>query len=171
MIKLIYVVEKPHLIFRHYGSRNFSKVKFKKVRNWQLPKPLGGLWGSPVDSDNSWINFCEKENNIFIYDKNDYFDFSIKENAKILVIREETDCLGLPKIEGPVGGLTEKMWKEILDIYGREYLDYEKLMQSGIDAIIYEINDFVNEKFPAIDVDSICVLNPDVVEQKNTKQK
>ena len=43
----------------HYGSKEFDINRFEKIKNIELFfKPSGGLWGSRVDIDTVWKNWC-----------------------------------------------------------------------------------------------------------------
>jgi len=79
------------MIFRHYGDKKFNIDKFKPIRNkYFFPKPHGGLWACPVDSNHSWKQWCEG-NNFNIEHLKDYFNFTLKDNARILVIDSPDD--------------------------------------------------------------------------------
>lgn len=60
--------EKREKIFVHYGSKHFDNSGFMKVHNriGCDTKPDGGLWGSPINSNNTWIKWCMvQEKNVY----------------------------------------------------------------------------------------------------------
>ena len=63
----------------HYGHKHFKPNLFVRIYNVYYAKPLGGLWGSPIDTKNSWKDFCEREN-FAEYDKENSLEFVLKDD-------------------------------------------------------------------------------------------
>ena len=78
----------------HYGSKVYHPIR--PVFNKKITKPLGGLWTSPIYSDNSWKHWCKRENWRTI-DEDLSFKLGFKHTAKILVINSIKDVDILPK--------------------------------------------------------------------------
>lgn len=83
----------------HYGTTEFSKDKFKEIKNESFfTKPRGGLWASRVDSEYGWKNWTEDEHfRTEVYREDNYFKFKLKDEAKVLVIDNAKQILDLPK--------------------------------------------------------------------------
>ena len=153
-------------IYIHYGSKEFDKNRFLKIRNrdgWV--KPFGGLWASNVKAEFGWKDWliCESywndkvENEFNQYYKNGYFLFKLYTD-KILTIKSDKQ-------------LDEIMLKYKSNTrYTNEFsifkiLDFEKLA-NDYDAIeIIISNDYkLNMSLAGWDCDSILVFNPDIIE-------
>ena len=168
-------------IYRHYNKNNnkkFDNNLFKKINNKFTfgTKPRGGLWGSPVDSDNGWKDWCELEEPDWI-NEDDYFDFKLKDDANILYLESLEDVKAL------VESHTEWLFTKA-DIARAEnarfirhyymypdprmytspsiYLDFEKMLKDGIDAIEVKIFDLYSV-FYGWDCDTILVMNPKAI--------
>jgi hypothetical protein len=152
------------MVFISYGTDSFDPSKFKPINlesEWGMihNQPHGGLWASPVTSKYGWADWCHY--NIFnVSSLGKHFCFTLSPNAKIFVI----DGLG--------------------DVY--EYLtfnkdikyfilDFKKMINDGYDGIYLTANASQNLRhisfnsrimgFDSWDVESICVFNPDIVNQ------
>lgn len=142
-------------VYRHYGSSVFDISKFRSVTNRPgitfTNKPYGGLWASPVDSDDDWYNWCLSED-FNIESLDEYFDFTLKENSKILSINAVSD---LNKITDCI---------EIIHYcYVTVRIDFESLIKAGYDAIYVPYNYETCQIFYGWDVDTLLVLNPDCI--------
>lgn len=147
-------------VYRHYGSSVFDISKFEPVGNafgiTFMNKPHGGLWASPVDSHNNWHDWCVSENfNKRSLDK--YFDFTLKNNSKILSINKISD---LNKINDHI--------EIIQDFYIKVRVDFESLVEAGYDAVYSTYNFETAQIFYGWDVDSLLVLNPDCISLKES---
>ena len=157
-------------VYRHWGSSKFDKDSFDAIRNRYLSnKPFGGLWSSPTkDVDISWYEWSIA--NEFRLDKlEERFDFTLKDNARILTIKNVRDLDNLPRItiEDNFIVNTDTMNSNI---------DFEELVKD-YDAIMVWIyrsddQDELVRTFDGIyyrlygwDVDTLLVLNPDIVEE------
>lgn len=157
-------------VYRHWGSSKFDIELFDPIKNRYLSnKPFGGLWSSPTkDVDMSWERWSIV--NEFRLDKlEEHFDFTIKDNARVLVIKDIKDLDKLPRLKDKNNFIvnTDSMNSNI---------DFEELTKN-YDAIMVWIyrsddQDGLVRTFDGIyyrlygwDVDTLLVLNPDIVEE------
>lgn len=141
----------------HYGASNFNKAFFSPISNrYYFNKPDGGLWASPMISDSGWKEWCES--NSFRLDKlSEHFIFTLKDDANVLVIQSNT-ALAMLDIMGYCIDYFKKY-----DIHDQYYLDFEKLLSDGYDAIQVFINNETYWSMYGWDCDSILILNPDCI--------
>lgn len=158
--------------FISYGFK-YDPKKFEYIQNRypvSINKPLGGLWGSPKDSEWGWKDWCEAED----FRKNEGLDvsttFTLTDTAEILVLNSRKAYDSLPDCfkryyTSPYGYYLENLDFETIS---REYdailLTYSGLCELG--------NDF-DLGFNTWDCESILVLNKDciVVEYNTTMIK
>lgn len=143
----------------HYGSKQFDKERFTPIQNcYPRNKPIGGLWASEVGARYGWKRWCEGENyRTDHYREDNYFKFTIAENAKILTLLCADDVKAMPML-GKAGVVDYKP-------------DFEEIMSLGYDAIDYRLSDEVGAfAFDSLywclygwDCDSILILNKDIV--------
>lgn len=139
----------------HYGHKSFDRNRFEPIKNegCLMPKPYGGFWASAVDAKWGWKDWCEDSNFMACTEKNS-FSFHLAPTAKVLVI-DSIDCLeNLPKRK--CDDFSHSMWVS---------LDFEKIRDSGIDAIEYVLS-ADHRLYWALygwDCDSILIMNPDVI--------
>ena len=135
----------------HYGSAKFDKSKFKSIENIQFfNKPNGGLWGCEVGTKFGWKEFCELENIDWV-NLSDSFEFELTPEARVLRLHNLDDYV-------------EFRSKYAINDIGIKLAlgyDFERIAKE------YDVIDFkVGELYMALygwDVDSIVVLNPDVI--------
>lgn len=135
----------------HYGSAKFDKSKFKSIENIQFfNKPSGGLWGCEVGTKFRWKEFCELENIDWV-NLSDSFEFELTPEARMLRLHNLDDYV-------------EFRSKYAINDIGIKLAlgyDFERIAKE------YDVIDFkVGELYMALygwDVDSIVVLNPDVI--------
>lgn len=135
----------------HYGSAKFDKSKFKSIENIQFfNKPNGGLWACAVGTKFGWKEFCELEN-IYWVNLSDSFEFELTPEARVLRLHNLDDYV-------------EFRSKYAINDIGIKLAlgyDFERIAKE------YDVIDFkVGELYMALycwDVDSIVVLNPDVI--------
>jgi hypothetical protein len=135
----------------HYGSAKFDKSKFKVIENIQFfNKPNGGLWGCEVGTKFGWKEFCELENIDWV-NLSDSFEFELTPEARVLRLHNLDDYV-------------EFRSKYAINDIGIKLAlgyDFERIAKE------YDVIDFkVGELYMALhgwDVDSIIVLNPDVI--------
>ena len=144
----------------HYGNTFFDRNCFMTVKNSRCgsSKPNGGFWASPVDATWGWKDWCD-ENYFRKCTEDNSFQFHLAPTANVLVI-DNISCLeGLPRAE--YGEFSHDLWVS---------LDFEKLRDSGIDAIEYDLS-ADGRLYMALygwDCDSILIMNPDVVVVEET---
>lgn len=136
------------MIYRHYGSDHFDKTLFNPITNVMGNKPHGGLWACDKEQ-NPWYTFC-KMNDFKLQSLDTYFDFKLKPDAKILVIDHDKVSKFLPTV-----------YNDLLDEY---FLDFEYLAKN-YDVIIYNMGYSLHPDFYGWDVNSILVMNPNVIEE------
>lgn len=138
----------------HYGSAKFDKSKFKVIENIQFfNKPNGGLWGCEVGTKFGWKEFCELENIDWV-NLSDSFEFELTPEARVLRLHNLDDYV-------------EFRSKYAINDIGIKLAlgyDFERIAKE------YDVIDFkVGELYMTLygwDVDSIVVLNPDVIKVK-----
>lgn len=152
----------------HYGhGSEFIPQRFVPIHNTQLPrvKPehSTGLWASPIDSDNSWKDWCEC-NDFHVDRLNTYFKFELTEGSKIIFIDSEATLKELYELGYKHPRLNEYKKTICMSFYDLEYyLDFEKLLADGYDAVEVKINADTYFSLYGWDCDSIIILNPDCI--------
>lgn len=136
-----------------YGLGDFDLAKFEKVKNGKFTKPEGGLWSSPVDSSDSWLNWVLSNGHEDVFDLSDSFTFTLKPDAKVLTLYHKKDL----KKE-----LERKPQNEEIVSPNWFYLDFEKLMDLGYDAVDVKIAELYWE-MNLWDCDSLFVINPEKI--------
>lgn len=149
--------------FIHYGSDNFDINRFEPVKNQPLRnKPNGGLWASPVGAELGWKEWCE-ECEFDIERLERFFEFSLSDDAKVLEICKEEDIEELPLY---IEEMAEKMIQRFGDAFQTKPIDFEKLKEDGVDAVLFNLSADWRLRyggFSGWDCDSILVMNPEVV--------
>lgn len=148
-----------HKIYVHDGHPRFDKELFNPISCLEhFNKPLGGLWASPLDSSYNWEQWCETNNfNNIIgkdkYCKNNKFYFRLKDNARLLSITSAKQLDDLPQIKDDI---TSSVFK-ILDFMTlQEEYDAIEVLISNDYQLYWDLYGW--------DIDSIIVMNPDVIE-------
>ena len=137
----------------HYGNEKFDIDKFIPISNRpETTKPIGGFWGSRKDTDFGWKEWCA-EIDLKSKDLTKKLQFSLSENAKIIVI-DNIKCLDkLPQIEN--NHIVNKLFITLdFEILSRQYDAIEVLISK--DERLYEL-------LYGWDCDSILVMNPNVI--------
>ena len=139
--------------FIHYGSEKFDSDRFVKPTNrsplWV--KPLdGGLWASPVESEDNWRNWCV-DNDIFLDRLEKSFEFNIRPNSEILYLRNKEEI--------------SKAYRDGYLTHPRENLFYPnfELISVYFSAIFYKHNNETHYPLYGWDCDSLLVLNKNIV--------
>lgn len=156
-------------IYRHWGNSHFIHPYFTPISNNEWGnKPHGGLYACPTkDVDISWDEWC-KSNDFMTNRLEKYFDFTLKDNARVLVIKDIKD---LEKLPGYTKG------DSYLQINGN--IDFEKLSEEYDALMVYMYrstdiseDDFMDGMYYKLygwDVDTLLVLNPDIIEEIERK--
>lgn len=82
-------------------------------------KPHGGLWCSPLDSENTWIDWCRAEN---------YGD--IDHEQRVILDVDTSNFVVIDSVEDME---TKLPWYQIHDLF--QAIDFEAMVQQGIDGI------------------------------------
>jgi hypothetical protein len=141
----------------HYGAKQYEFEKFNQIQNISyFVKPKGGLWGSPVDAKYGWKEWNEL-NDYVKCDENNSFRFALKKDAKVAVIDTEDKLRLLPDADMPP--ISPKHYND------RKYIDFEKLVELGYDAIEVLISECQSlyDTLLGWDCDSVLVLNKDAI--------
>lgn len=160
-------------IYRHYGCSKFDKEKFTPISNRMMSnKPHGGLWSCPTkDFDIDWKTWSE-HNEFALGKLEEHFDFILKDNAKILEIKDIKDLEKLPKVY-----VVDNELRSILDRDSMNMdIDFEALAKDydGMMVWMYRSIDIEPEimsfdgiyyKMYGWDVDTLLVFNPDIIEE------
>jgi hypothetical protein len=95
-----------------YGlGHSYEQGKFEEIIN-DCSKPKGGLWSSPVNSSDSWFNWCIKEG--YKNKLNSNFQWSLSGHILFL---DTLDCF------------------KLLPVTREGDVDFELLLSLGVDAI------------------------------------
>lgn len=138
----------------------FDEAKFnEKIKNHRfLNKPVGGLWGSPVDSVWGWKDWCDSED-FRTSTLHIQFKWKFKAGAKVLVIDSVSDLLNTVK----------KFPRAIQKGWSYSYLDWERLAKR-YDGIHLTDKGFAECRFKfdlgieSWDCESIVAFNRDSIE-------
>jgi len=154
-------------IYRHFGSSHFDPDKFDPIKNdIRFSKPEeGGLWAVDLEHYTDWVNYVSRElvSTELVNKLNTWFDFTLKDDANVLELREERDFEGLPllgKREG-VGAIRTEY-----------FLDFEELLRNGVDAVEAFIPGGAGPMYYHLyswDVSSILILNPKILKEPPLK--
>ena len=172
------IITDSNTIYIHYGNDHFEKREVDLNTKGFIIKPKrAALWGSPTDAEFSWKDWSESESwNLGALEKS--FRFKLKNGSKILFISSKKDIYELDKILKTNTSSIEKYYSRFMPISSvimsmldsitpENYnpIDFSKLREIGIDAVEIEFNGYTQRAFYGWDCDSICVLNPDAVEE------
>lgn len=171
------IITDTKTIYIHYGNNHYEKRDVDLSIKGFVTKPKrAALWGSPEDAEFSWKDWSEGEGwNLSSLEKS--FRFKLKNDSKILFISSEKDIDELDEILKTNTCVKESFSKltstssMLMSLLGfitpENYstIDFSKLRENGIDAVEIEFNGYTHGAFYGWDCDSICVLNPDAVEE------
>lgn len=140
----------------HYGSDQFDLNRFNPVKNiegWN--KPDGGLWASPVGARRGWKEWC-KDEEFCVWRLKQSFTFGLRDGTRVLHIRSFEELGRLPVFRNSA----------ILPI------DFEKLKEEW-DVIELHLSEDVRlySGLYGWDCDCILVMNPEVVQEIDSKVK
>lgn len=137
----------------HYGSDHFDLSQFDPIFNdVGINKPRGGFWASPVATEHGWADWCEAER-FCLKNLETHFEFNIRNDAKILYIRNKSEMIDVAARYKTDFGLGLIM----------TYIDWEKVAADGYQAIVFEMNRETHWEYNAWDVDTLVVIDPDIV--------
>lgn len=154
------LISKTNDVYVFCGSDHFDRSLAMPITNELYPwvKPRGGMWSSPIDSENTWEDWCLS--NGFRLEKLDkQFRFVLSEGSRVLRIKSNKD----------LDKLYSQGYKRLdLDQYpylhdDMYYLDFEKILADGYDAIQVTITSETYWSLYGWDCDTLLVLNPNAV--------
>ena len=141
---------------------NFDGSKFKSVKNKMgFNKPNFGFWGCQYTEgqETAWEQWCSTEMPEWLENK-EKFDFTLAENARVLTIDSLEDMKAVAKDY-------TKVFIPGMDLMN--CIDWETL-STVYDAVIWTANGVEECRYQEgalsteyIDIESICIFNPDVV--------
>lgn len=144
----------------HYGTSEFKKEWVKPVKNRMYwGKPAGGFWGSDVNAEYGWKDWCKNEG-CFINDLKKCLVFTLSNSARILEIHSVEDANRIIKeYPMPVPDSHKDLLTDLMPS-----IDWEKVARE-YDAVEMFISDDweLYSRLPYWDCDSIVVTNPDVL--------
>ena len=131
----------------HYGNSKFIPDLFIPIKNEPFRnKPRGGLWACNAETDD-WSVWCHYED-VFLDCLQESFTFKLKPDTRFLVLNSEETIRNLPQV----------MKKD----YVTYYPDFEKISKD-YDVIVYECNEETYRALYGWDLDSILILNKEVI--------
>lgn len=154
---------------KKYLPFDLSKVKtffgIPSIRN----KPNNAFWGSPIDTEYGWKEWCEREDfEVGSYDWDNPIKWKLKDGSKVYriyytdVLSEETSGLTKYLVENP-------LFKSS-GIFGK-CLDFELMLEDGIVAVElmdgwigHRFENFIEASFYTWDCESIVVLDETKIE-------
>lgn len=140
----------PDTIYVHYGSTLYEPDMFVPIKNEPLwVKPNGGLWASRIGAGRGWKEWCESEKFCDCTEENSFY-FTLKAGAHVAEVRTCTQLDALPHLESKM----HVTW---------DLLDFETMLESGIDAIEVFMNDALYFRMYGWDCDSLLVLNKNII--------
>ena len=151
----------PLDIYVFCGSDHFDRSIFIPITNepYLWNKPCGGMWSSPVNSDNTWEDWC-RGNGFKLEKLNKQFRFILTERSRVLRIKYNKDLDDLYSQGYKRSDFDQYSHLLDDDLY---YLDFEKILANGYDAIQVTITDETYFSLYGWDCDTLLVLNPDSV--------
>ena len=162
--------------FIAYGTDEFNPEKSRELDLdsdcqfiMRTNKPYGGIWGSPVDAQNGWVDFVDRDD-FNLRQLAEFYKFKVSNKANIYVIDTIDDLLAVSSRYSrysSYGGST---------VYGIDFEALEALGCNGIyitDKASWSFHDYeiyLRDKIgydicglAAWDVCSICVFSPEFV--------
>jgi len=144
----------------HYGADHYDKLKFEKVIGSDAGnnKPVGGLWASPVDCKWGWADWC-KSNEYHEERLNKYFKFTLVNGSKVFHIRTYNDMFKLPCVDNHD--------RDYNSIFNCAKYDWLKVKQKydAVELHMSENYPLFHDAFYCWDVESIVILNPDIIRE------
>ena len=180
-------------IYIHYGSTEYNPELIKPLdyhepgRISSLVKPpfYSGLWGSPVDSDNSWKSWNDSSEYSECDDSN-AFRFKVKDGFKILMIDSEESAISLIENYFMQNRYVRSILRENIDILQAKQsciealrcsdpfstcemdgIDFMKMQSDGYSGMEISLTEYPKLYWLLYgwDCDSIVVWNPDAIKQ------
>lgn len=150
-------IDKVYVVF---GSDHFDRSMFVPITNESYPwvKPRGGMWSSPVNSEITWEAWC-LDNRFGIEKLGKQFRFILADGSRVLKISSNKDLDDLYS-----RGYKRSDFDQYPYLHDDQYyLDFEKILADGYDAIQVTITNETYWSLYGWDCDTLLVLNPDSV--------
>ena len=139
----------------HFGSSLFQDKKFNQIENYPFNhpkgtvKPKGGLWASPQESAETWLEFFSRSRRMAEKCVNS-FKFSFKLNSRVIVIDNLDDLAAFP------------FRKDLVSV------NWEQVCRLGDAVWLTEQGCDITTVSPTIhlcgwDIESILILNPNCI--------
>ena len=155
----------------HYGNDHFDRNTM--IRNIQIDpdgdyrNKCGGFWGSPVDTEYSWHDWCLGED--FRTETLDtHFTFTLTEDARVLTVKSikdlPTECIRYEEID------VHHLRPRISFNYLKRYYDALEIDHSEHYCELHGFSNCSGLWFYSWDVDSILIWNPDVIVELKEKE-
>lgn len=131
------------------------------LTNNGINKVYNTLWGSPIDAEYGWKNWCiDNDFHLEAFSEGNSFCWTLKPTARILTISNEDDLVKVPFTCTRKNGLT---------YFEQFYVDFKTITKT-YDAVELE-DGFIGHRFTSPkeicfnswDCESIMVLNRDVI--------
>lgn len=159
-------IYKPR-VYRHYGHPHFDSSLIKPMLsdefdswcNFLKPPPHCGLWGSPVESTDDWLGWCER-NDFREYDPENFFDFEVwgrifKVGSLASAVELVNDYFDPSPIfqnpftrsmidADPIGNIRDAVWSgDINRMFCMLYrIDFVKMQNDGFSGMEISITDW-----------------------------
>lgn len=155
-------------VFISYGTNNYDSSMVKPIdvnSLWgkSVNKPHGGLWGSPIDSDFGWGDFCNRDA-FQLKTLSKHFLFKLKKGSKICII-DKADDLVRNSVYDDYMGLYILDIKSIVNNYDGIYVTNNAVYKTS--RGIKLSNGIYVSNLSLWDVESICVWNSAIIEPVN----
>ena len=164
-------------MYVHYGSNKFDPNKITPEAPW-CNKPKG-LWASPRNTKFSWADFVRYDWDTKIYTLKSHFTFTLKKNARILVIKNHYDIIPYLKEENNNNNFFKNKKKKdeltindfyiFSDIRYQWKIDWEKIYNNYDGMEVYAGENWCefheSYLFNTYDCDSIVIWNTSIIER------
>ena len=141
------------VVYIHYGDNEFFTPN--PIVNDNFVKPSGGMWACRKDDPGlTWKAWCEKED--FHTERlNSWFEFTLKDDAKVLLLEEPEQLDNLPQI-GTMDYKTSELHHCTLD-FEQLAIEYDAIELTNIGKFYWKLYGW--------DVNCILIMNPDCIEE------
>lgn len=152
-------------VYTHCGSATFGRHLFTPVSNSRHDKPYGGFWASANDAPYSWSQWASMEmSQEYRETMTQQIEFTVAPGAKIFQINTVDDLAYLAATY-PMPHQDSEL-KELG--LGEVCIDWQAMAMNW-DGMTYNYGNLGNT-MAAMDCDSVCIFNPNVVQCVNPEQ-
>ena len=152
-------------VYTHCGSETFGRHLFRPVSNSRHDKPDGGFWASANDAPYSWSEWASAEmSEEYRSIIPQQVEFTVAPGAKIFQINTVDDLAYLAAIY-PM----PHQYSELKELgLGDVCIDWQAMAMNW-DGMTYNYGNLGNS-MAAMDCDSVCIFNPNVIQCINPEQ-